>query len=267
MNEKQESARGILGFNFCNVSGGVQASVEMSSGVMMQTLIGFDSAWTDKKSAPGAICALAMYPDRSIVFHPPRLATFDDALAFIDTVRSPTGATLVALDQPTIVQNQTSMRPVERGAASLVSWMGGDVQPSNRGKVGMFCDASPIWSFLTRLGATEMPFVSREATSGLHLIEVFPALALAALEPSFFNRLGAPHYNPVRRKTFRIEDWRKVAETSVRHFRAFGVDEAAICAPMKSCAIGQAKQTKTDLIRCFACLSPCTGDLVRQSHP
>jgi predicted RNase H-like nuclease len=54
-----------------------------------------------------------------------------------------------------VVPNLTEMRPVERAAAALVSWLGGGVQPANRGKLGMFCDASPIWRFLTALGAGE----------------------------------------------------------------------------------------------------------------
>ncbi len=191
------------------------------------TLIGFDSAWTDNQKAPGAICALMMEGGQPKAFYAPRLSNFNDALAFIDAVRSPTGATLVALDQPTIVPNLTSMRPVERVAASLVSWMGGGVQPSNRGKVGMFCDSSPIWGFLTRLNATETPEEARTATTGLHLMEVFPALALASLEPRFFKRLAAPRYNPARSKTFRIGDWQLVSEVAARHFRDFGADDAA----------------------------------------
>ena len=42
------------------------------------------------------------------------------------------------------------------------------------------------------------------------MVEVFPALALASLEQDFFGRLKAPHYNPGRSKTFKIEDWHRV---------------------------------------------------------
>jgi len=217
------------------------------------TFIGFDSAWTDKKAAPGAICAIAMEGGRPIAFHAPRLATFDDALTFINTVRSTTGTTLIALDQPTVVPNLTSMRPVERAAASLVSWMGGGVQPANRGKVGMFCDASPIWGFLTRLNAIEMPEEARTATTGLHLIEVFPALALASLEPQFFGRLAGPRYNPVRGKTFRIGDWQRVAGVAAAHFKNLGADEAAAwCAEeAKRTAPAKADQDRLDAMLCL----------------
>jgi predicted RNase H-like nuclease len=119
------------------------------------------------------------------------------------------------------------MRPVERVTASLISWLGGGVQPSNTGRVGMFCAASPIWGFLAALGALEDPEKSRTAASGLYLIEVFPALALASLHPSFFGRLAAPRYNPGRRKTFALADWARVAGTAAAGADGFGCFEMA----------------------------------------
>ena len=109
--------------------------------VAMDIYIGFDSAWTDNPSAPGAICAVGIENGSCAQFHTPQLVSFDQALTFIQNVRSENGVTLIALDQPTLVPNLTSMRPVERTAASLISWLGGGVQPSNRGRLGMFCDA------------------------------------------------------------------------------------------------------------------------------
>lgn len=207
------------------------------------TLIGFDSAWTDNRKAPGAICALSLADGASATFHSPRLATFDDALEFIDSVRSPDGATLIALDQPTMVPNLKSMRPVEKVAASLISWIGGGVQPSNRGKAGMFCDASPIWAFLSTLGATEDPELARTATSGTHVMEVFPALALPSLDAQFFSRLGGPRYNPGRKKTFRLEDWQKVARAAEEQFLSFNLPEAAAWCATEA---GRDSPTKAD---------------------
>ena len=191
----------------------------------MDTYIGFDSAWTDNAKAPGAITAVSVREDRVVSWWPPQLVSFDGALKFISEVRSPTGTTLVALDQPTVVANSTSMRPVERAAASLVSWLGGGVQPSNTGRVGMFCAASPVWRFLAALGAVEDPEAAREAVGGLYLIEVFPALALASLHPDFFGRLAAPRYNPARRKTFKANDWGRVAEAAAAEADRFGCAE------------------------------------------
>jgi predicted RNase H-like nuclease len=115
----------------------------------------------------------------------------------------------VALDQPTIVPNADGMRPVEKKVSSLISWIGGGVQPANRGNLKMFGPKAPIWIFLEQLGADENPEVARTAMRGLHLMEVFPALALASLEQNFFGRLKGPRYNPSRR-TFKIEHWRTV---------------------------------------------------------
>lgn len=193
----------------------------------MDTLIGFDSAWTDNVKAPGAITAVSLQDGNVISWHPPRLVSFDTALAFIRDVRSPDGVTLIALDQPTIVVNTTSMRPVERAAASLISWLGGGVQPSNTGRVGMFCKDAPIWRFLAALGAKENPEVSRSAQDGLFVIEVFPAIALASLSPEFFGRLAAPKYNPGRSKSFRLEDWTRVAATVAAEAEALGCESLA----------------------------------------
>ena len=193
----------------------------------MDIYIGFDSAWADNPKAPGAICAVGIKDSVPVQFHEPRLVSFDQALRFIREVRSDKGNTLVALDQPTLVPNSTGMRPVERVAAALVSWLGGGVQPANRGKVGMFCDASPVWRFLTALGAVEDPERARAAADGLFLMEVFPALALASLGIGFFGRLSGPRYNPDRGKTFRTEDWSRVAENAALEATSLGCEELA----------------------------------------
>ncbi len=101
------------------------------------------------------------------------------------------------------------------------------MQPSNRGKLGMFCDASPIWGFLRALGAREAPEEARTATSGLYLMEVFPALALPSFAPEFFGRLAAPRYNPGRRKTSLPADWERVARAVASQFDDFELSEPA----------------------------------------
>lgn len=193
----------------------------------MDTYIGFDSAWTDNPKAPGAIAAVLLRGDRVVAWRPPQLVSFAGALAFIRDAHSLTGMTLVALDQPTVVANATSMRPVERAAASLISWLGGGVQPSNTGRVGMFCAASPVWGFLSALDAVQNPEAARNAVDGLYLVEVFPALALASLRLDFFGRLASPRYNPARRKTFKLADWARVADTAALEADRFGCSEMA----------------------------------------
>lgn len=190
-------------------------------------VFGFDSAWTDAPRAPGAICAIAFDSQGHVTFHEPRLVSFAEAKTFIDDVGKGFAFRLVALDQPTVVPNSAGSRPVEKVAASLVSFVGGGVQPANRSKVGMFCDDAPIWSFLSGLNAIEDPIRSRTASAGHFLIEVFPALALPSLKESFAQRLCAPKYNPQNRKKFRLEDWHAVARVIELSAEEFGVRQLA----------------------------------------
>ena len=100
-------------------------------------MIGFDSAWTDKPSAPGAMCSVRFDDDR-VTFVEPELVSFDRALEFIHRMAADCDHCLVAIDQPTIVPNLTSMRPVDRVAASVISWAGGGVQPAKRRRRSIF---------------------------------------------------------------------------------------------------------------------------------
>jgi predicted RNase H-like nuclease len=176
-------------------------------------IIGFDSAWTGKK---GAICALILGAGHEVDFKRPELADFDEALAYVQTQMMLHDLCLVAVDQPTLVPNETGCRPVDRVAAALVSYIGGGVQPANRGKALLFGDRAPFWRFKERLDAQECPEESRSSDRGLFLIEVFPALALPALNPAFYGRLKGPKYNPANR-LFRLQDWQSVTETVRRY--------------------------------------------------
>jgi predicted RNase H-like nuclease len=183
-------------------------------------IIGFDSAWTGKK---GAICALILGAGHKVDFKRPEMADFDDALAYVQTQTMQHDICLVAVDQPTLVPNETGCRPVDRVAASLVSYIGGGVQPANRSKKLLFGDAAPFWRFKDSLGARECPEKSRGSDNGLFLIEVFPALALPALNPTFSERLKGPKYNPANRR-FRLEDWQSVTETVREYARIARLD-------------------------------------------
>jgi predicted RNase H-like nuclease len=181
------------------------------------TIVGFDSAWTDKPKAPGAVCVIRSDSDGKLTYKEPELASFAQALDIIRDERERCQLCLVAIDQPTIVPNLTSLRPVDRIAGALISWLGGGVQPANRSKIGMFDDAAPIWKFKEALGATEDPESARVASHGVYIMEVFPALALAGLNSEFCDRLKGPRYNPERRKTFNLGHWYDVIET-IRRF-------------------------------------------------
>jgi len=117
------------------------------------------------------------------------------------------------------------LRPVDRVAASLVSYIGGGVQPANRSKELLFGDAAPFWRFKDGLNARECPEESRNSHRGLFLIEVFPALALPALNPAFYGRLRGPKYNPANRR-FRLQDWQLVAQTVRRYAQIAKLDAA-----------------------------------------
>ena len=186
-------------------------------------LIGFDSAWTDKKR--GAICAITFDGRGKAAFIRPELVSFKQAIEFIDEKRQGFSLCLVALDQPTIVPNERGSRPVERVVAAMISYVGGGVQPSYRSKTAMFGADAPVWSFKHKLSAREAPEESRLSQSGLFLMEVFPALALTGIHIPFAQRLGGPKYNPQNNKKFRLCDWRVVAKAVAEVARNLGVAE------------------------------------------
>lgn len=217
------------------------------------TYIGFDSAWTDSVRAPGAICAVRIGGSTPAQFHAPQLVRFGEALAFIDAVTAGSSYVLIGLDQPTIVPNMSGMRPAERVAASVISWMGGGVQPAHRSRTGMFCDGSPIWPFLDHLGATEDPMAARTAASGVYLMEVFPALALASLDPDFCRRFGAPRYNPANARHFDARHWTQVCTAAAGGFDRWGLPlPAAWCrAAAMQTAPRKADQDRLDAMLCL----------------
>ncbi|WSH64894.1 DUF429 domain-containing protein [Rhizobium ruizarguesonis] len=174
------------------------------------SIVGFDSAWTDSLKATGALSIIRHSQGASRLHLEPTLTSFAEALAIIKEERAQVAKCVVALDQPTIVPNIGGSRPVDKVAGSLISWIGGGVQPANRSKVGMFDDDAPIWKFKGELKANEDPEQARFADEGVYLLEVFPALALASVEPEFCRRLGAPKYNPAVRKRFQLVAWQSV---------------------------------------------------------
>jgi predicted RNase H-like nuclease len=81
------------------------------------------------------------------------------------------------------------------------------------------------------VGGNKWRIVAREAArtsvDGLHLVEVFPAIALASMSEQFFGRLMAPRYNPGRRKTYLAADWVRVTGAAALMARTLGCDEVA----------------------------------------
>ena len=172
-------------------------------------IFGFDSAWANNQV--GAVCAIGIGQGGKCTFHEPELVYFSGALEYIRERQPDYAYSLVAVDQPTIVRNETGSRPVDRVAGSLIGYTGGGAQPANLSKAALFGAHSPFMHFLSELGAVEDPLAARAAKAGNFMIEVYPALALLSLHSPFAERLGAPKYNPSN-KNFRQEDWKAVTE-------------------------------------------------------
>jgi predicted RNase H-like nuclease len=214
-------------------------------------IIGFDSAWTDQAKAPGAVCAVEIDGDGTRRFDPPFLARFDEAADFIEKKNARFDKCFVCIDQPTIVPNPSGGRPVERVAASIISFVGGGVQPASRARASMFGDDAPIWRFKKRLAASDDVLSSVGAKSGLFIAEVFPALALISFGPQFFTRKGAPKYNPGNKRTFKIGDWHAVCATVANTARMHSVEAAAQwCADVRSKTPAKADQDMIDSVIC-----------------
>lgn len=190
---------------------------------MREAFVGFDSAWTGKKT--GGLASASLKPDEEPqvdLVHKP-LPNFETAAKRISDLISSHDYVLVAIDQPTIVPNLSNSRPVDRVAASLMSSLRSGAQPANRGKKTMFGNDAPIWKFLEEIGARENPVAAQTESKGLFLIEVFPALALPALRPYFYYRRNAARYNPDKKEMFRIRDWKLVAQTVEHHSERQGL--------------------------------------------
>lgn len=184
----------------------------MTNRPFVETLIvGFDSAWTAENC--GAIVAVLQQADGTLVeIGDPQMANFVDAEAVLSEwkkTHSPKWIT-VLLDQPTIVANPAGQRPVENIVSSSVSLRYGGMQPANTGRSEMFGPRAPVWGFLDRFGGPWNPVTSQET----RVIETYPVLALIALGWTLRDSRPTgrlPKYNPERRKTFSLSDWKHVS--------------------------------------------------------
>ena len=191
---------------------------------MTTLLVGFDSAWTLTNS--GALIGVLHHDDGTFQeLGPSRMARYDEAEAVIlqwQAEQTPT-ATIVLLDQPTIVNNAAGQRPVENIVASPVSRRYGGMQPANTAKEEMFGKDALMWPFLTRFGGPADPL---EPVAGTRVFETYPVLAMIALGwtlPDSRTTGRLPKYNPERRKTFSTSDWQHVCGLLSEAFRERGL--------------------------------------------
>jgi predicted RNase H-like nuclease len=176
-------------------------------------LIGYDSAWTRENR--GAIIGVFRENDGTLrELERPRVANFSEASDAVSEWQNKTSpcATIVLIDQPTIVTNAAGQRPVENIVASPVSLRYGGMQPANTSQSEIFGTEAPIWQFLEKFGGGSDPF---SLTEDEQVFETYPVLALIALGwvlPDKRKTGRLPKYNPRRRTTFSIDDWRHICD-------------------------------------------------------
>lgn len=217
---------------------------------MKAAFIGFDSAWGGKSK--GAI-SYAVFQGGTLEKEGlPQLVTFPEAAQIVNALRRECDNVLVAIDQPTIVPNQSGSRPVDKVAGSLMGKLRSGTQSANRGKA-VFGNAAPIWQFINDIGCPGMDFEAAKIAAGrIHLIEVYPALALPALQPVFMERQSAARYNP-RSKKFRPTDWKLVCKTVHSHAKQAGLLQLSQWAESMRTADSPTKsdQDKIDAVICL----------------
>jgi predicted RNase H-like nuclease len=187
---------------------------------MTTLLVGFDSAWTPTNS--GALVGVLRADDGTCrELGSPQVVNYREAEgAILDwQAQQNPKATIVLLDQPTIVKNASGQRPVENLVGSPVSRRYGGMQPANTARKEMFDKDAPVWRFLARFGGPADPL---EPLTGTWVIETYPVLAMIALGwtlPDSRPTGRLPKYNPTRKKTFSISDWQHVCQLASSAFR------------------------------------------------
>ncbi|MCX8501196.1 MAG: DUF429 domain-containing protein [Alphaproteobacteria bacterium] len=174
----------------------------------IDTIIGFDSAWSGIYK--GGISAVKIHDKTLVEFIAPELVSYEEALAFIRKHMSPSGFNLIAIDQPTVVENMAGGRPVDYLIKKILDYLGGGLILANREST-FFNDNAPIWWFLSTLnswGFIQKPEESRDCKAGNYVIEVFPALSLLSFEGAQKRSLK---YNP-KKKNFKSDDWNSVIQ-------------------------------------------------------
>jgi predicted RNase H-like nuclease len=192
---------------------------------MTTLLVGFDSAWTATNS--GALVGTVRFSDGT--FHglgAPQIVDYREAELVIlkwQADQVPT-ATIVLLDQPTIVKNAAGQRPVENIVGSPVGLRYGGMQPANTARE-TFGKKAAVWPFLTRFGGPADPI---EPIADTRVFETYPVLAMIALGwvlPDSRATGRLPKYNPERGKTFSIRDWQYLCGRLSSAFRDRGLTE------------------------------------------
>jgi predicted RNase H-like nuclease len=191
---------------------------------MTTLLVGFDSAWTPTNS--GALVGGLHFDDGTFRdLGVPQIVDYREAEGAILKWQAELvpAATIVLLDQPTIVQNARGQRPVENIVGSPVSLRHGGMQPANTARKSMFGKEAPVWPFLTRFGG---PADLLEPVAETRVFETYPVLTIIALGWTLPGSRAVgrlPKYNPERKKTFSTSDWQYVCGLASDAFRERGL--------------------------------------------
>jgi len=214
-------------------------------------LVGFDSAWSNGNN--GAITAVFADSHGTITEITPQPVSLDGAVSRIREWlnRWKPDRTIIAIDQPIIVENETGQRPVENVVSSIISKHEGGVQPSFKQR-HHFRDGAPIWDFVA---AFDGPADPSKLTPGISLVETYPALCLIAMGhtlPKENGRMRLPKYNPTN-KNFNLNDWHHVCSKVHEELEIIGLANLASEAKM---LVGAGKPSKAvqDKIDSFICL-------------
>lgn len=265
---------------------------------MREAFVGFDSAWGGKKGG----LAWVTFEDGSVrPSEAPVAADFNNATEKISELASNHEYVLLAIDQPTIVRNQTGSRPVDCVARSLItSRLHSSVQPANRRRESLFGPNAPIWNFLEHLGQTELgsspfrenPGAAITEDTGRFLVEVYPALTLPVIVPETLTREVVPNradkgkkkpvvgyaarYNPSN-KSFRKEDWEMVANGVAERCAAHGLGSfeewvrtaRGMCDadPPKTKQERKATQDQLDAVICLLVAVQCRYNPIKDGNP
>ena len=223
---------------------------------MSDLLIGFDSAWTPGNQ--GAIAA-ALLTDGGILLElgTPLTANFHQAGNLIESWRTKykPAMTLIMIDQPTIVMNDTGQRCVEKIVSSPIGKYRGGVQPANTGKASMFGKAAAIWKFLDELGGPSNPY-HQPHTRDVEIYEVYPSLALISLDwihPPCKIKDQLPKYNPAN-KNFCVCDWQYVCGHLSMILRHHGLTHIPAWIDSQSIKAVNSKPKKFEQDRLDACI-------------
>ena len=215
-----------------------------------QAFIGFDSAWGGKKQ--GGIVWASFSNQRLERCCIPKLASFNDAINVYNELRTCHDFLLIGMDQPTIVKGYSEMRPVERVVSSLIIRLKSRVQPAYCEKKE-FGPNAPFRRFLNEIDALQDPMAARVSQEGAYLVEVYPVLALTALEPEIMERKEAARYNPKNRKKFRVDDWKLVAKAVGRQTDSFNLPVLSKWA-RSAAEIERPSKGKQDMLDAVICL-------------